>query len=126
MPESVVREVTAFTVDGGLSWMVHFLKWLPPNVAGVRSGPRGSVAMGEELVATADPAAVPQPAQPPAPAAWGPTKRFLFRFAFVYLILWALPFTLNHASYLPALPQPLKFAVNAAAQLSQGYTDLWH
>ena len=32
MEESSVREVTAFTRDGGASWMVHFHKRLPPNV----------------------------------------------------------------------------------------------
>lgn len=31
LAESAVREVTALTVDGGQSWVVHFHKRLPPN-----------------------------------------------------------------------------------------------
>jgi hypothetical protein len=71
-------------------------------------------------------AAAPPPAQAPVPADWGPAKRILFRFAFVYLLLWALPFPLNQTLPFADLPQPVKSVAAVAAQLSQGYSDLWH
>lgn len=51
---------------------------------------------------------------PPTP--WGPAKRILFRFAFVYLVLYILPFPLNLTPYV----------VSEGWNLTQPYTDLWN
>src|SRR5262249_19145489 len=58
-------------------------------------------------------------------AAWGALKRILFRFAFAYLVLWALPFPLNHAWHLADLPQPARSVASLGAQATQWYNDLW-
>ena len=47
-----------------------------------------------------------------APAAWHPATRVVFRFVFVYLILYILPFPLGSVPYTDALAEP--------------YTELWN
>src|SRR5687767_2595297 len=53
---------------------------------------------------------------------WGPLRRILFRFTFVYLLLCVLPFPLNHLGQLAGLPEPLTTLGSAA---TQGYQALW-
>ena len=60
----------------------------------------------------------------PAPAAWSPLTRVLFRFAFVYLVLFNLPFPLQYIPVLEKLVRPSGELFSQ--QLLQPYEDLWN
>src|SRR5262245_3826291 len=68
----------------------------------------------------------PQPITALAQPSWGPIQRFLFRFAFVYLILCTLPFPLNHLWHLAELPEPVKSVAACGSEVAQWYSGLWN
>src|SRR5215467_5210011 len=68
---------------------------------------------GDRLEAPDQPAAPP----PPAAADWGPVTRLLFRFAFVYLIVYNLDFLLTAVPYGMVAARPYMEFWNAVVPL---------
>ena len=62
------------------------------------------------------------PSPPPTAPRWGPVRRVLFRFAFVYQVLYILPFPLTLVFVLLPIPVVMQYAGRWGVQ---PYRDLW-